>query len=111
MIAYSASYGIYFADAGNNNLIHHNDFFENSVSSQALDDGYNNQWYDDSTNEGNYWSDWICTGDYLIDGSAAFVDPYPLGGVVVPELNNPTIYTLVLMIGAMASGLIVRRRK
>ncbi|MCG3219000.1 MAG: hypothetical protein H7643_08430, partial [Candidatus Heimdallarchaeota archaeon] len=50
-------------------------------------------------------------GDYLIDGSAAFVDPYPLGGVVVPELNNPTIYTLVLMIGAMASGLIVRRRK
>ena len=62
------------------NIIHHNSFIDNNPggTSQAEDEWMNNIWYDTTTNEGNYWSDWIGSGDYEIDGNANAVDPYPL---------------------------------
>lgn len=64
-------------DKSNNNTIHHNSFVDNTE--QCTNDNWiNNQWYDSKTNEGNYWSDYNGTGDYIIGGSAGARDPFPL---------------------------------
>ena len=59
--------------------VHHNSFRNNNLggSSQALDSGFDNTWYDYQTFEGNFWNDWV-VGSYSIDGTANAVDPYPL---------------------------------
>lgn len=86
--------------------IHHNTFVANEYppKTQALDNGGSNNWYETSTNKGNFWSDWSGTGAYSIDGVANAVDPYPLADPVVdytlgsdPEESqfNP-IYTILL---------------
>ena len=66
------------------NSIHHNSFIDNtryiSADSQGFeDDGTDNYWYDTSTNQGNYWDDWI-SGYYFIEGFFEFTnsDNYPL---------------------------------
>jgi parallel beta-helix repeat protein len=83
-------HGIFMGNApmGNcssNNVIHHNSFNSNNLEgffeiylSQAYDKGFNNTWYDESTSEGNYWSDWDGSGAYSIDGLANSEDSYPL---------------------------------
>ena len=60
--------------------IHHNSFIDNNLegSSQACDDGVNNTWFDYSTLEGNYYSDYSGVGNYSIGGNANSTDPYPL---------------------------------
>ncbi|MFX0171213.1 MAG: NosD domain-containing protein [Candidatus Hodarchaeota archaeon] len=71
-------YGIELSDDSANNVIHHNDFIANGQNtSQACDNGMNNQWYDETVLEGNYWSDYSGNGSYLIAGSAGASDPYP----------------------------------
>ena len=63
------------------NVFHHNSFMENLVAVgayQAVDNGYNNTWFDVKTNEGNWYSDYIGFGSYLIQGTAYAEDPYPL---------------------------------
>jgi parallel beta-helix repeat protein len=74
-LAYNV-YGVFLNTDSDNNIIHHNSFILNTLL-QANDNGTNNQWFDSSTNEGNYWSDWI-SGSYSIAGSAGSVDLYPL---------------------------------
>jgi parallel beta-helix repeat protein len=76
-LLYNNGFGINLTSDSDNNLIHHNNFINNSNSPQANDDGINNQWYDSETKEGNFWSDYSGSGDYLITGSAGSVDPYP----------------------------------
>jgi len=68
------------------NYIYYNDFIDNNPggSSQAYDYHTANIWYKTTSNEGNYWSDWIGTGPYYIDGSANAVDPYPLSDPIYP---------------------------
>jgi len=76
---------------GNNNTIHHNNFIQNNVvysSSQACDLGGNNLWFENSTNEGNYWSNWLGSGNYSIDGYSNAFDLYPL--------SSPAVYVLKL---------------
>ncbi|MHA1126435.1 MAG: NosD domain-containing protein [Candidatus Heimdallarchaeota archaeon] len=62
------------------NYIYYNNFIDNNDggSSQAYDYQSANLWYNSLTNEGNYWSDWIGSGPYYIDGNANAIDPYPL---------------------------------
>ncbi|MHA2370124.1 MAG: right-handed parallel beta-helix repeat-containing protein [Candidatus Hodarchaeales archaeon] len=62
------------------NRVFLNSFIGNNPhgGSQALDDSVGNVWFDNETNEGNYWSDWGGDGPYLIAGLAAAVDQYPL---------------------------------
>lgn len=74
----NAYYGIYGLESYN--TVHHNSFIDNNPggTSQAWDCGLNNIWYDNLTNEGNYWSDWTGVGDYHILGNANAIDPYPL---------------------------------
>jgi len=75
---------------GEGSRIHHNCFVDGSYSPQALDDGLMNEfWYDTTTNEGNYWSDYTgvdSNGDGI--GDTPYVifddefypreDPFPL---------------------------------
>ncbi len=87
-------YGVYSPSSSNNNLIHHNNFVNNNIggTSQACDYGTNNTWYDLTYLEGNYWSNWLGTGNYAIDGSASAFDFYPLNEhavyVVRPDISN-----------------------
>ena len=76
-----------------NTTIHHNAFIDNYIggTSQAFDYGANNTWFDESTLEGNYWSDYSGIGNYSIDGVINSTDPYPL--TVVPlNLNINSIF-------------------
>jgi parallel beta-helix repeat protein len=86
----SIIYGLVIESSNTNNTIHHNTFIDNNLggSSQASDDGTSNIWYDNSINEGNYWSDWLGVGSYNIDGLAGSIDPYPLSEPPVSILQS-----------------------
>ncbi|MCG3220202.1 MAG: right-handed parallel beta-helix repeat-containing protein [Candidatus Heimdallarchaeota archaeon] len=106
--------------SGSVNIIHHNTFIDNNlkgtiefVLSQARDNSASNTWYETSSNEGNYWSDWSGTGSYPIDGIAGSVDPYPLGEPSVAEFTNGfnlLILVFVLGLAIIPVSLITRRR-
>ena len=84
LIINSESYGLSFYGTSSNNIVHHNSFIDNNLegTSQAYDEGINNIWYDNITEQGNYWTDWSGSGNYSIDGPSSSVDPYCL-------MNNP----------------------
>jgi len=66
--------------------IHHNNFIDNNQngSTQAYSESPQTTWYDKSTLEGNYWSDWDGEGTYKIGSSS---DLFPLSE---PVENFPT---------------------
>ncbi|MCE7742159.1 MAG: hypothetical protein GOP50_06840 [Candidatus Heimdallarchaeota archaeon] len=116
-------YGIYLRDIASKNKIHHNVFIDNNVlgSSQAEDEGTSNIWYDDDSNEGNYWEDWSGSGSYQIGGPANSEDLYPLNAIPVftglgnveellEEEASVSIY-VVLSIGVLALSLRFRRKR
>ncbi|MEM4160522.1 MAG: NosD domain-containing protein, partial [Thermoplasmata archaeon] len=96
----NANYGVYIASGSTNNHIHHNNFIGNNGASkgvsgncQACDDVVGNFWYDNTAQEGNYWSNWDYNnwGDpeaYPIAGGAGASDRYPLGSPVVSEASQ-----------------------
>jgi parallel beta-helix repeat protein len=104
----SHGHGLYFFTGSDNNLIHINFFIDNSNTPQAYDGGISNQWYNADTNQGNYWSDYSGSGDYLIEGSANAIDPYPLNSNVIPEYD-PSLYSLLLVISSL--GFLIRKRR
>ena len=91
-------YGINLGYNCHNNIIHHNNFKDNNLggNSQGNDEGSGNVWYDVSTTEGNYWSDWSGFGPYPIDGVAGSVDSYPLD-----EEGNPPVISEYLHINGI----------
>ena len=106
------------------NLVYHNTFIDNNRFSQAYDDvrcglhneDKNNVWYNTVSNEGNFWSDYSGSGDYLIAGSANAIDPYPLdeNGVPYPNTSednhiNVDFFPFTLMLIILGSS--VRKRK
>ncbi|MEM3396847.1 MAG: NosD domain-containing protein [Thermoplasmata archaeon] len=93
-------YGVFLTDYSSSNYLLHNYFVGNGESSlasvttlrgvsgkcQAYDNSEWNTWYDNTTKEGNYWSNWDGNGwgtpdAYQIDGGKAS-DWYPLGNPV-----------------------------
>jgi parallel beta-helix repeat protein len=80
IIALNNDYGVYLTSCTNVS-VHHNIFVNNNGDFvQARDTELSvNHWYDPSTAEGNYWSDWDGAGPYLIDGNPEALDIYPLG--------------------------------
>ena len=94
----NGDYGINVDLHSDNNDIHHNAFINSlGASSQGNDDGANNVWYDDTINEGNYWSDWT-SGSYSIDGMASSVDPYPLSSMPnISEYSNSYLAILIIL--------------
>ncbi|MEM3397306.1 MAG: NosD domain-containing protein [Thermoplasmata archaeon] len=82
-------YGVYIATLSNGNTVHHNNFIANRGAGkgvygncQAYDEVGGNYWYDNTAQEGNYWSNWDGNGwgtgsAYSIDGWTSS-DWYPL---------------------------------
>jgi parallel beta-helix repeat protein len=84
----NSEYGLEIHTAsGENNLIHHNNFVDNTGSSQALDNTANNKW--DINSEGNYWSDWR-TPDNNQDGIIDY--PYNVPGTGNSKDFFPLLY-------------------
>ena len=77
------AYGVYLSDV-TYSIVHHNSFFriiaDSNKASMGWEEGDFNFWYDSTTLEGNYWSDfaWDGSAAYPIDGFANSTDPYPL---------------------------------
>ncbi len=99
LVQKNIDYGICLSSSADNNIIHHNIFVDNNLgsSSQAIDNGKKNKWYDTETKEGNYWSDLGDECTYKIDGDAHSKDLYPLNRA--QSCLNPitmTILTIVL---------------
>jgi parallel beta-helix repeat protein len=76
---------VYYWGSSDNNLIYHNNLINNTK--QAYDNG-TNSWDNGSVDGGNYWSDYICTGNpsngcqpYNISGDAGAQDRFPFMNV------------------------------
>jgi len=106
------------------NVIHHNTLINNNPTgtSQALDHGTDNIWYDEDTRQGNFWYDWWGVGDYKIAGNAGSKDKYPLSAPVhevtatLPVFlkGRVLLYSTVIPIAALgivSIYLIIRRKK
>ncbi|MCG3226623.1 MAG: right-handed parallel beta-helix repeat-containing protein [Candidatus Heimdallarchaeota archaeon] len=84
-------HGVAIHSASTMNIVHHNAFINNNPfeASQALDSAVLNTWYDETTQKGNYWSDWNVSFAYPIDGVVNSVDLYPLSEPPVYGEENP----------------------
>lgn len=109
--------------------IHHNYFKDNyiydSFHSQALTDTDTNYWYDINTNEGNWWSNWNCSGYYYIQTrniNSSVYDPFPLLPCTLTETNPidndfgsylPVTISLILITIALipTTYYLIRKRK
>ncbi|TFG09984.1 hypothetical protein EU534_01530 [Candidatus Heimdallarchaeota archaeon] len=114
------NYGIYIHDYSTWNKIHHNWFICNNLNgtkhgfSQAFDEGFNNRWYDSSTDFGNYWTDYQGEGEYQIDGERNNTDPYPIAYnycCETDETNNSLIIGFFILIILYTSVAAVSRRE
>ncbi len=83
---HNRDYGVYIDYESYWNQIDHNEFYSNNQmgESQAYDDGEENLWYNPTTLEGNFWSDFE-SGDYEIDGASNSADTYPLSDKIDEE--------------------------
>ncbi len=79
LFLWNNQYSISLDASSNDHKIHHNIFLQNNLNgtSQVIDNGSSNIWYDSVSFEGNYWSDWNGIGNYEIDGEANTFDLYP----------------------------------
>jgi parallel beta-helix repeat protein len=115
--------GIYL-ESGAFNVIHHNSFYFNNLlgTSQALDNGQNNTWYDEELSEGNFWNEHnTSTGPYPISGISNSFDPFPLNFSLLPfykssQFFDPFIFPTcsnmtVLLNKSLNEGLITSKRK
>jgi parallel beta-helix repeat protein len=118
------NYAIRVMGISTNNSIHHNIFIDNGNtrenSSLAYDAGRSNQWYDEITCEGNYWSNYNGTGIYEIAGPVNNIDPHPatLNGTFwnpcssqSEKASNLVHYSLFLSFIAIPVLLAVKRYK
>ncbi len=85
----SSTYAVDLSTNSVGHVLYSNYFIDNGgATSQALDDGTSNMWYNLSLLFGNYWSDWSGDGNYSIDGSANSFDLYP---ALPPDVIAPFI--------------------
>lgn len=92
--------GVYLGADCYDNYIYLNTFDKNNGDTlQGYDEGYNNTWYNPINQEGNWWSDYIGTGNYSISGSAGAADLYPLNEQPFPFVSE---YNLLISLGLLA---------
>ena len=107
----SGGYGIFLGPLTANCSIYHNTFDHCS----AFDEGINNVWYNPVIQEGNYWWDYIGTGNYTIDGSARSNDTFPLGTPpvpIIPEFHQSLRYSWLLLFAPLIIAIsYIRKRK
>jgi len=116
---HNTNYAIYITSGSTGNIIHHNNFWQNNGASkgvngncQAYDNVGGNYWYDNTAQEGNYWSNWDGNGwgtpsAYPIAGGAGAYDMYPLSSPT-PELSPLAV--LVVAIVMLGTAVILGRR-
>jgi parallel beta-helix repeat protein len=116
---HNANYGIYILSSSTENTIYHNNFYQNNGAGkgvngncQAYDGVGGNYWYDNTAQEGNYWSNWDGNGNgtasaYPIAGGAGAYDKYPLSNPA-PELSPFAVIALAIALLGIAP---MRRRK
>ena len=111
-------FAVFLDENANNNVIHHNNFINNSFGGsyqQAFDDGENNYWYDQSSRQGNYWSDLGTETEYRIEGSAHAYDLYPLDFPVdIESMPSPTMkitFSTIAILLSMFGLVIVLKKK
>ncbi|MEM4308454.1 MAG: NosD domain-containing protein [Thermoplasmata archaeon] len=94
----NTNFGVCIADGATAITIHHNSFIMNNGAgkgvvgnNQAYDEVGGNSWYDDTAQEGNYWSNWDGkdwgTSDAYWIGGYETSDHYPLSKPVLPPLH------------------------
>ncbi|MHA1964956.1 MAG: NosD domain-containing protein [Candidatus Thorarchaeota archaeon] len=76
MIENCSTYGIDLGSTSHNISIVEN-WIGPDNAQNAKDDGECNFWYDEYSQQGNYWSNYTGEGPYLIPGEAGSVDLYP----------------------------------
>ena len=115
-------YGLKLGES-DDNLIHHNTFFENNLLgydngtvtgyAQGYDTKLTNLWYDDTINEGNWWSDWGGVGTYILDGGPNNEDLYPLGDPTVEIISEftPEIFVFLFITAIPVILISYRKRK
>jgi len=116
---HNTKYAIYITSSSTGNIIHHNNFYQNNGAGkgvngncQAYDNAGGNTWYDNTAQEGNYWSNWDGNGwgtpdAYPITGGAGAYDMYPLSAPT-PELSPLAVIALAIALLGVAA---IRRRK
>jgi parallel beta-helix repeat protein len=120
-------HGIAIVGTSINNKIHHNKLENNAwansydidggpsqgpPTSQAYDEGSNNIWYDDESQEGNFWSDYFGIGPYSIDGPTGAVDLYPFHTTgLTPFILIITIIPSMIAISAILIVFLRKKRK
>ncbi|MHA1213671.1 MAG: NosD domain-containing protein [Candidatus Hodarchaeales archaeon] len=85
-------YGVLLSEFAGTTTLHHNCFLGNGdKTSQAMDNGTTNFWYDPSLNEGNLWYDHSSSSYYTIDGTSGAIDSYPLS---ILSINSPSGFSM-----------------
>jgi parallel beta-helix repeat protein len=130
IVTNTSQHGVALVRSSRFNIIHHNHFIDNgqeetyridgeergALSSQGFDEGNNNTWYDATTEEGNWWSDYSGTSPYSIDGPSNSTDPYPI--IADNHTQNfglePLQFTVIIVsvggVVILAAGLFLRSR-
>ena len=95
---HNTNYAIYIP-SGSGNIIHHNNFWQNNGAGKGVNGNCQayvytggNYWYDNTAQEGNYWSNWDgqnwgTSSAYPINGGAGASDWYPLSKPALPPLH------------------------
>ncbi len=127
IITNTNQHGIAIVGTSINNTIHHNRLENNAwadsydidggpsqgpPNSQAYDEGSNNIWYDEESQEGNFWSDYFGIGPYSIDGPTGAVDLYPFHTTgLTPFIIIITIIPSIVAISVLLILVLRKRRK
>jgi len=106
-------YGMHLNALSTNSWIHHNAFIGNNLGgTQAFDDTYSlNMWDDPWNMEGNYWDDHV-SGNYTLDGAQKVNDTYPLSSIPPGVFEYTKLTYIILLVPVIfVSSLIIRRRR
>ncbi len=121
LISNNSQHGVALVGTSRHNVIHHNQFFNNSIeetyridgefrgelTNQGFDEGSNNTWYDVETEEGNWWSDYSGYGSYNIDGPSDSVDQYPIGREDPQQSSEQGILLPIVLIAFVGATLLL----
>jgi parallel beta-helix repeat protein len=101
--------GLYLGQSTGENKIYYNCFIDNGQG--ADDNGHDNQW-DDGVDVGNYWTEILFPGEYIVPGYALAVDryakPYRSFGEVIA---NNSVFLILASTGIVIVSLLAIRRR
>ena len=97
IIANSSGYGIYLSGSSSGNHIYYNSFIENRNGNvQAYDSSTNSQW--NSTNRGNYWSDYTTRYPSATNDGVVWDTPYVIEGYARAKDNFPLVHPVTAIV-------------